>query len=193
MRFPPLPPITARWSSVDGSGLTHVTLRPASETIVIDGVTIGNRDATHYGARFRIVCDTAWRTRQLDLETTAGDRVAVRSDGNGNWQSADGKALPEFGGCIDVDLEGTPFTNTLPIRRLGLSPKAGAVELRMFYVPFDTFRPFVDEQRYRCVRAGAYRYEAVDGSFDANITVDEHGLVVDYPPLFSRVDLKGSA
>jgi hypothetical protein len=59
----------------------------------------------------------------------------------------------------------------------------------MLYVPFDTFRPLVDEQRYRCVSRLHYRYEAVDGSFDADITVDEDGLVVDYPPLFSRLDL----
>ena len=34
----------------------------------------------------------------------------------------------------------------------------------------------------------AFRYEAVDGSFAADITVDADGLVVDYPSLFVRVE-----
>ena len=191
MGFPPLVPRTARWSAAEGTGLVHVNLGPATDGIVIDGVTIGDRDTTHYGVRFRIVCAADWTTRSLDLETTDGQRLNVASDRKGHWSDGNGTPLPEFDGCIDVDLEGTPFTNTLPIRRLDLSPEMGAVELRMFYVPFDTFLPFVDDQRYRCTAPLHYRYEAVDGSFDADITVDADGLVVDYPPLFVRLDLKG--
>jgi hypothetical protein len=190
MRLPPLlVPRSARWSSIDGRGLTHVSLKPDDDGIVIDGVAIGDREATRYGAYFRIVCDTNWATRRLAVDTTDGHRIRVASGGDGRWVDGKGTALPEFDGCIDVDLEGTPITNTLPIRRLNLEPGSAAVELRMLYVPFDTFRPLVDEQRYRCVSHLHYRYEAVDGSFDAGITVDEDGLVVDYPPLFSRLDL----
>ena len=190
MGFPPLVPRTARWTAAEGTGLVHVDLAPTANGIVIDGVTIGDRRKTHYGAHFRIACDRNWTTRSLDLETTEGQRINVMSDGAGRWSDGNGTPLPEFDGCIDVDLEGTPFTNTLPIRRLNLSPEMGAVELRMFYVPFDSFRSFVDEQRYRCTAPLHYRYEAVDGSFDADITVDADGLVVDYPPLFVRVDLR---
>jgi hypothetical protein len=58
----------------------------------------------------------------------------------------------------------------------------------MVYIPFSTFAPTIDEQRYRCLEAGRlYRYEAVDRSFAADLTVDEDGLVVDYPGLFHRV------
>jgi hypothetical protein len=48
----------------------------------------------------------------------------------------------------------------------------------------------VDRQVYRCLEAETrYRYEAFDGSFSADITVDDDGLVVDYPPLFHRLSL----
>ncbi len=58
----------------------------------------------------------------------------------------------------------------------------------MAYVPFDTFKPVVDEQRYRCLEQDRlYRYEAVDRSFTADLTVDEDGLVTDYPGLFTRI------
>ena len=58
----------------------------------------------------------------------------------------------------------------------------------MLYVPFDTFEPIVDEQRYRCLKDGAlYRYEAVDRTFAADLPVDRDGLVLDYPTLFERI------
>ena len=184
-------PITARWASLDGDGLSHLTLAPEGETIIATGVAIGDRDGAPYGVRYRAVCDRDWTARRLDLETTDGHSVRVRSDGKGAWTDPDGWPLAAFDGCIDIDLEGSPFTNTLPIRRLELTPDAGAVELRMLYVPFDDFRPFVDEQRYRCVESGSrYHYEAVDGSFTAEITVDQDGLVSDYPPLFRRIPLE---
>jgi hypothetical protein len=59
----------------------------------------------------------------------------------------------------------------------------------MLYVPFATFEPAVDGQRYRCLKPGLYRYEAVDRTFTANLTVDEDGLVIDYPTLFHRVPI----
>ncbi len=126
----------------------------------------------------------------LDLDTTNGRSLHVSSDGAGIWRDADGKSLPAFDGCVDIDLAGSPFTNTLPIRRLELKKASAAVKLRMLYVPFDTFEPIVDEQRYRCLEDGAlYRYEAVDRTFAADLPVDHDGLVLDYPTLFERITL----
>jgi len=189
MGFRALQPLAARWQADGGTGLVHLNLRPNGERILADGLAIGDRDGTRYGVHFRITCGMDWKTQSLDLEATDGRGVHVVADEEARWSDRDGNRLPVFDGCVDIDLEGTPFTNTLPIRRLDLAPETGAVDLRMLYVPFDDFQPFVDEQRYRCVRPGHYRYEAVDGSFDADITVDEDGLVVDYPPLFRRLPL----
>ena len=71
----------------------------------------------------------------------------------------------------------------------GLSPDMGAIEFRMLYVPFATFEPTVDGQRYRCVRPGLYRYEAIDRTFTADLTLDDDGLVIDYPTLFHRIPI----
>ena len=54
-------------------------------------------------------------------------------------------------------------------------------------MPFDTFVPQRDRQLYTCVEAGTrYAYQSGDGSFRADILVDEDGLVLDYPPLFQQ-------
>jgi hypothetical protein len=135
-----------------------------------------------------IACDAGWVVHTLDLETTAGQALYLVKDGNGCWTDRSGAHLPGFDGCSDIDLACTPITNTLPIRRLDLDVDDGPFELKMLYVPFDTFTPIVDEQRYRCLeRRRLYRYEAVDGSFSAHLPVDPDGLVTDYPGLLERI------
>jgi hypothetical protein len=48
-----------------------------------------------------------------------------------------------------------------------------------------------DRQRYRHLNSASdhhvIRYEAVDGSFAADITVDADAVVVDYPPIARRL------
>ncbi|MGH9096219.1 MAG: putative glycolipid-binding domain-containing protein [Acidimicrobiales bacterium] len=44
-----------------------------------------------------------------------------------------------------------------------------------------------DGQRYTGVSPNRIRFEALDGSFSATITVDNEGLVVDYPGIARRI------
>lgn len=190
--FRALSPKTVRWRPIEGEGLEHFSIRPVAGStgvaIRAESVVIGDRAGPSYGVRYRIDCDASWHVLSFSIETTNGKRLCLSSDGKGHWRTEDGKALPEFDGCIDIDLAGTPFTNTLPIRRLGLTPQSAIAKLTMLYVPFDTFEPFPDGQHYTCLIADRlYRYEAEDRSFSADLPVDEDGLVTDYPTLFERL------
>jgi hypothetical protein len=176
---------SVRWRPVGGIGLEHLTVQIMDDLIVARSVLIGEREGKPYGVHYIVRCDARWTVRRLDLETTQGQRLRLESDGKGHWTDEQRRPLSEFDGCIDIDLAGTPFTNTLPIRRVDPSD---SVELSMLFVPFDTFSPIVDEQRYTCVERGRlYRFEAVDGTFAADLPVDEDGFVLDYPTLFCRV------
>ena len=188
MRFRPLRPRTVRWQPVTAAGLEHLDLAPDDGAIRAEGVVIGDRGGRPYGVRYRLACDPGWIVRSLDISATDGRRLVLHADGAGNWTDGAGRALTDLAGAIDVDLAGSPFTNTLPIRRVAQLDTGAAVEFRMAYVPFDSFRPTIDEQRYRCLDPGRlYRYEAVDRSFAADLAVDEDGLVTDYPGLFTRI------
>jgi hypothetical protein len=170
-------------------GVEHLTIALRGDDIVATSVSIGEREGVAYGATYTLVCDSRWRVRQLDLSMTDGRSLSLTSDGEGHWTGEDGVGIPTFDGCIDIDLSGSPLTNTLPIRRLDIQPRDGVVPLEMLYVPFDTLEPLRDGQRYCCLETGRrFRYEAADGSFDADIVVDPEGLVLDYPPLFTRTD-----
>ncbi|RCS23685.1 transcriptional regulator [Phyllobacterium salinisoli] len=184
----PLSRRTVRWRSVEGEGLEHLVIGPHDGGVRADSVVIGERGGIPYGVRYRIDCDARWHISGFSVETTAGERLALLSDGRGHWRNEAGDALPQFDNCIDIDLAGTPFTNTIPIRRLGLTPQSETAKLTMLYVPFDRFEPFRDGQNYTCLEAGRlYRYQAEDRSFSADLPVDEDGLVIDYPGLFERL------
>lgn len=190
MSFRPPRPLTARWRPAGAEGLEHLDLRLEDGSIVADSVVIGDRGGVPYGLRYRLVCGEDWVTRRLEITTTDGRSLNLRSDGEGAWTDGDGWPIAHLDGAIDIDLAGSPFTNTLPIRRGVLAGGGAAAEFRMAYVPFDTFKPVIDGQIYRCLEQDrVYRYEAADGSFTADLAVDEDGLVTDYPGLFARVEI----
>jgi hypothetical protein len=188
--FRPLQQTTVRWRPLEGDGLEHLTVMPVSAPqpgIRIESVVIGARGGTTYGVRYTIDCDPHWTTTALTLKTTSGLDLSFVSDGLGHWQDHDGHALPAFDGCMDVDLAGTPFTNTLPMRRLALRPADGTRSLDMLYISFDTFEPVRNGQFYTCLAEDRlYRYASADRSFTADLPLDEDGLVIDYPTLFTR-------
>jgi uncharacterized protein len=176
----------ARWEDWSGRGLQHVVLSDRADAVVAEAVCIVAEDAG-YAARYRIECDAGWRCRALEVEIIGvARRLRLRSDGHGRWTDDHDTPLPALDAAVDVDLPITPFTNTLPIRRLTLAAGASA-EIDVVYVRTPALSVELDRQRYICIEPlRRYRYEAVDGSFSADLEVDDAGLVLTYPGLFRR-------
>jgi hypothetical protein len=72
-----------------------------------------------YVARYKLRVDAGWRARAVGVELENGGRtsLSLSSDGAGHW-TREGEPLSDLDNCVDVDLEWSPSTNTLPIRRL---------------------------------------------------------------------------
>jgi uncharacterized protein len=180
--------IVARWESWSGRGLQHLVLREEPEAIVAEAAVLDTAGDHHFAARLRIVCDGAWRVRAVEADVIGDDRRTVlASDGAGHWQDGAGRPRPDLEGAIDVDLPITPFTNTLPIRRLDL--RAGqSADIRVVYIVLPEHTVTTDPQRYICLEPRRrYRYESLDSDFVREIEVDADGLVVIYPEYFRRV------
>jgi uncharacterized protein len=180
------------WAPASGLGLEHLRLAvPAEGGAVADGLIIGFEQRP-FRARYEIRCDERWRVRSLGVEVLDSGRPPLRltADGAGRWTTADGTPFPALDGCIDVDLTASPFTNTLPVRRLGLAP-GRAAEVRVAYVGVPELSVTVDPQRYTCLATGPegsrYRFDALASDFTAELSLDADGLVVAYPSLFRRV------
>lgn len=179
-----------RWRSEDGFGLEHLDLRFGDDVIVAEGTVVGGQDDPDgpYGCHYRVCCDSGWRVRSVEVAVAGGVALVLTSDGGGVWRDGDGAALPMLDGCIDVDISATPFTNTLPIRRLG--PRLDArTELFMAWINVSTLAVHRAPQAYTRKADGRYHFEALDIGFEALLEVDGDGMVRDYPGLFRRVDV----
>ena len=180
--------IVVRWQSWSGESIEHLVLKETTEGIWAEAVLIGKEKDNTFAAQYTIACDTEWRVRKVDISLIGGDRsIELTSDGFGNWSDRSG-ALPELKGAIDIDISTTPFTNTLPIRRLRLQPQQSA-NILVVYIQLPKLRIDIDRQRYTCLEPNKlYRYESLDDDFVRNIETDDNGLVVIYPGLFKRIE-----
>ena len=179
------------WVPWEGPGLEHLRLVTSNGGVVANGLVIGLEGGRPFRIGFEVRCDGRWRVREVraaapDLERPVLELLA---DGEGRWKRRSGEPVPELDGCIDVDISATPFTNTLPIRRLGLRPGDSA-EVDVAYVRVPGLLVGPEKQRYGCLEAredgGHYRFEALPSGFTAELPVDADGLVIDYPGLFRR-------
>jgi hypothetical protein len=177
----------ARWRAWSGDGLQHVFVRQRADAIVADGVVLFTDERLHFAATYRIECDAGWHVTGTHVRLIGVDTsIDLISDGAGHWRDEEGALLPMLDGAIDVDISVTPFTNTLPIRRLGLS-QGQTADIRAVYVELPALTVSVDPQRYTCLKPGRHRYESLNSDFARDIDVDSDGLVVKYPGLFKRV------
>ena len=132
--------------------------------------------------------DERWHTRVVQIDGTIdGERIEseLRSDGAGRW-TLDGAPQPQVDGAIDIDLEFTPATNLLAIRRLEVDVGQGA-EVRAAWVRLRPLRLEILEQRYRRTAPDLWSYHAmVDGEpFSAELQTDARGMVVRYGELWT--------
>ena len=180
--------VDVMWSTWEGPGLEHLHLTQNSDSILAESIMLGVKDGEPFRLHYEIRCDLQWTLQQVTIGLVGGKSVTLQSDGNGHWLSA---AVPvvALDGCIDVDISATPFTNTLPIKRLGLGAGISAnINVAYISVPDLDVRPLM--QQYTCLvnteEGGLYRFRSLASGFIAELPTDANGLVIDYPQLWTR-------
>ncbi|MDP9371215.1 MAG: putative glycolipid-binding domain-containing protein [Chloroflexota bacterium] len=175
------------WRSLNGPGCEYCVFGRAGDGWQIEGTVLLASDDRPLEVRYRVECDDRWSTRAVDIEMRAGPErraLQLRADDRGRWWR-DGEELPAVRGCPDIDLSVTPATNTLPIRRLGLTEGAGAaVTAAWVRFPALTIEPL--PQRYTRLARDRYRYESATG-YTTEIETDGLGLVTRYAGGWERV------
>ena len=183
------------WTPWIGPGLEHLHIKQMDEHITADGLILGLNEQEPFRVRYEIHCNSQWRLRTVHLSLLSGSHQTLNlsTDGSGSWTTEAGSVIPSLSGCLDVDISVTPFTNTLPIRRLALKPGMQAT-LSMVYIEVPLMQATARVQRYTCLEitpgGGRYLYESLENGvsvFTAELPVDSDGLVIDYPGLFKRV------
>ena len=176
-----------RWRPVDGQGLEHVHVNSVDNNIIVTSVVIGERAGVSFGINYSIICSPEWTVRSFKIENTNGTSLAMNSDGEGMWFHDNFSEAEKFTGAIEVDFSGTPFTNTLAIRRMRAHVAGRSQRYKVLHVPFDTLEARLDKQQYTCITPyQKYRYEALGRDVEVVMSVDSNGVVGDYPDMFYR-------
>jgi hypothetical protein len=179
------------WQGVRWLALEHLHLQVDESAIVADSLIVGSFDGAPLRLRYHLAADANWNTTALTVSNLMTDeRVDLQRTAETGWRDSNSSQRSEFAAALDVDIAATPFTNTLPIRRLGLSP-GQSQEITVVYVgvaPSLSLRSV--QQRYTCLQADArgdrYLYESLESDFKRELIVDAHGFVVDYPGIWQR-------
>ncbi len=205
----PTLPAAKFWQRLDTSGAEHV-LVDARDGLYARGTQLAV-DPIAYTCRYELQTDPDWATtrlevgtegagwaRSLRLELAAGRWRATTSE-QGNLDAvltATGHAragLPGtedpdlLYGAFDVDLTGSPMTNTLPIRRLKLlQAEAGvAHRISVAWVLLPSLEVVQADQIYTLQSEGIVRF--ANETFSADLVVDDDGFVAHYPGLAKMI------
>jgi uncharacterized protein len=166
-----------RSDEIETDELCTLTLRDNGYSMV--GTVLGADAGAPLRVEYQVLVDragltTAAHVRELRGFTTR--TLAIERSAKGAW-TVDGAAARALKGCTDIDLGISPSTNTLPIRRLNLAVGA-AQTIQAAWVRFPELVVVKTPQTYSRLDEFTYRYAS--GTFEAELTVDDDGLVTTY-------------
>jgi hypothetical protein len=179
-------PVIWKRKDVEGFESTRIRTLEGGERET-SGVAVFAYEGVACRLDYELHCSREWVTRTALVTGWIGDReihVDIERSPQGDW-SMDGTLVPQVASCTDIDLNFSPSTNLLPIRRLELEIGASA-QVRAAWLQFPHMVLLPLEQTYTRLGLNTFHYEA--GTFKADLTVDDDGLVLDYAD-WSRVQL----
>jgi hypothetical protein len=177
------------WQGLIAPSMERFVAARTESGFQLSGLILQAHQDSPYVVRYSVEVDEAWRTRavKVEVENDGQHRVTLGADGAGHW-SCDGERLPTIDNCLDVDLEWSPSTNTLPIRRLRLA-LGETKAVTAAWVRFPSLEVQRLEQSYERLDKRRYRYRS--GRFTADLAVDDDGVVLQYGVNWKAVATSG--
>ncbi len=175
------------WTGREYYSLENCIVNTTVNGTEITSTIIGKYKAKIYRVEYHIKTNKKWETKYVEIKSQHSNKVQhhkFKNDGKGNWVT-NGKQLPTVKGCIDIDIALTPFTNTLPIKRLHLA-KGEEQEIQVLYFDILKNKITAAKQKYIRLSDSEYKFENVPNNFEAIIKIDKQGFIIDYPSLFEN-------
>jgi hypothetical protein len=173
------------WRGIVFPGHEACRLVPQEPGWQLEGTAVFSHEGQICRLDYQVLCDLAWQTTSAKVEGWLGEKVIdiqIKHDSNGRWLLNEVEQ-PAVMGCTDIDLNFSPSTNLLPIRRLDLAV-GQAAEVRAAWLRFPGFELEPLPQVYRRLDETTYHYESAGGQFVAQLKVNRAGFVVDYAGLW---------
>jgi len=173
------------WRRLDQPGHEFSRLSWQQSHWHLAGTAVFAHDQQACQLDYLVVCDPGWYTRSGTITGWVGNQpiaIELSADSAQRWW-LNGVECPGVAGSLDLDLNFSPSTNLLPIRRLQLAIGTKAeVQAAWLRFPGFTLEPFV--QLYRRISATTYRYESAEGTFVAELQVNTSGFVTKYADIW---------
>jgi hypothetical protein len=166
-----------RSDEVEADEFCTLSVRDAGLSLV--GTVLGADGGQPIRIEYRVLADARGLTTAAHVRQLRGfdqRAIVLLRDAKGGW-TVDGASASGLRSCTDVDLGCSPSTNTLPIRRLHLGVGASKT-INAAWVRFPGLEVVKAAQTYTRLNENAYRYAS--GDFEAELTVDDDGLVAAY-------------
>ncbi|MCU1284038.1 MAG: hypothetical protein JWO13_388 [Acidobacteriales bacterium] len=175
------------WQFLPLPGLERFELIRVSSGWIVNGTILRIHNQSPIEVRYSVICNKHWETKHVEvslLDKTL--RTVTLEKKNGRWYSNE-RLQPSLDDCIDVDLEWSPSTNTIPIRRLKppLGGSSGTVVAAWLRFPDLVLQPL--SQEYCRTTERNYHYSSMENGFTAELAVDQNDVVVDYQGFWQRV------
>ena len=174
------------WRRLDVPGHEYLELRSQANGWLLDGTAVFEHEKQPVRLAYQVHCDEAWMTLSATVKGRVGTRevdVHVVRNADGSWKLNDQPSVA-VSGCIDVDLNFSPSTNLLPIRRLKLAIGQKA-QVRAAWLRFPSFALEPFDQSYERLGERLFRYASAGGTFVADLQVSEAGLPQRYGDLWT--------
>ena len=175
---------TILWRGLDLRGHEACGLFRLDNEWRLEGTAVFSHEGRACRLSYLIVCDSGWNTLSGMVSGWVGNNlVNIELLVDEHCWTMNGVTQAQVDGCVDLDLNFSPSTNLLPIRRLKLEVGQSA-EVKAAWLRFPSFELEPFPQVYTRVDESTYRYSSRDGEFVADLTVDDVGFPTVYPGLW---------
>jgi uncharacterized protein len=176
------------WRRTDVEGLERLELTIEPDAITATSTVIC-LEASGFRLEHRWRLDPEWRAQSVTIErwNSQGHGILRLERAGSGWR-VDGTVRPDLEGAEEPDLSITPFCNTFPIRRTPEGP-GKSLSLDTAFIDGPALTVARSSQRYDRQGPGRLRYVdlGLSRGFEADLVVDDVGLVLRYEHLFERV------
>jgi hypothetical protein len=180
---------TILWRRLDRPGHEAGRIFAQDSSWIIEGTAIFTHERHPCRLDYWITCNFDWETIAAKVSGWVNqEKISIElSVGANRVWTLNGLEAPQVTGCLDLDLNFSPSTNLLPIRRLSLEEgQAAHVKAAWLRFPEFTLEPL--DQVYTRLGPTTYRYESSGGSFSTELITNSFGQVIHYPNLWVAED-----
>lgn len=169
------------WRRLDTPGHESARVYGDDAGWYLDGAAVFLYDGQPCRLEYLVECDSDWQTAFVSVDGWVGEtpvEIEIYTTQGDVWHLND-EEVAAVEGCIDIDLNFSPVTNLLPLRRLNLAIGESKT-LRAAWLRFPSFELESLDQIYTRIDNATIGYESGGGRFAAELKVNEFGLVTEY-------------